>query len=230
MGGAALSLALTAAIAGPHAVTLLGHARISGDRVALGEIADLSPLPPSLRGPASRLLITIAPTGRHALALSAAEVTERARALMPALSPWLPTAAGKIDVDLEPETPRQAPRSVPCLAVKAPLAAGAEVAAADFAPALCEQAPQSHAFRYDAANGTMRAARDLATDERLAAPPSGDMAAVLPGDAVYIHTTIGHVAVARRVEAVEPAAAGRAVFVKADDGDVFSVPAPETSP
>src|SRR5580658_9654320 len=62
---------------------------LSRPQVTLGDVANLSLLPPALRPKASSLIVGWLDRGAEAR-FSANEVAARARALMPALGPWLP--------------------------------------------------------------------------------------------------------------------------------------------
>src|SRR6185312_1946481 len=71
------------------------EATVPGPQVALGQIADLSGLPAALRDRAADLPVATVAPGRT-LVVSARRLAERARGLLPALSPWLPEAGAGV--------------------------------------------------------------------------------------------------------------------------------------
>jgi hypothetical protein len=105
-----------------------------------------------------------------------------------------------------------------------PLTAGAVPTASDFAPAKCEAIRAASPFRYDVKIGAARSERDIQRGETVAAIPEFALAAVRPGQRLYIKTRTGPVTVQREVKAFQPAMPSRALFVEAADGTVFSAP------
>jgi len=192
--------------------------------VALGDLADLSRLPAALRGRAAALPIARVPAqGR--LVLTSQRLAERARALMPALGPWLaPGTDDAVVVRLAAEAPAPAAKSAPpagCQRVAHPVAAGAIPTVDDLAPATCEAGPAGEAFRYDPAAKAVRATRDLAPGETVAAVPRFAIAGVRPGQRLFLKTRVGPVVVEREVEALQPARPGGQLFVRSLDGAIF---------
>jgi hypothetical protein len=231
LGAAALiaMLAATSAQAGP--VVFASRVQLSSPRVTLGDIADLSGLPATLSNSAAALELTTVPPGRQEIVLSVQRSAERARALMPALQPWLADVSpGDIDAQVVRPAGLPAASARSCLVVEVALAAGAVATADDFLPDVCNAPPLRGAFRFDAASGTVRAARDLSVGDRVSMVPRADLASVLPGDRLSVTAWVGDVQVTRRVEVVQPAAAGRGVFVRTADNAVFAEPAPEGQP
>lgn len=88
------------------------HARVPGDMVRLGDVADVSSLPESLRDRAAST--PVARTGGQRRVLSSRRMSERARAAMPALSGWLPSSPDQlvqVDSDMVQEAPAQSART-----------------------------------------------------------------------------------------------------------------------
>lgn len=82
------------------------QARVSGDVVRLGDVADVSSLPELLRDRAAST--PVARMGAHRQVLSSRLMSERARAAMPALSAWMPSSSEQwvqVDSDGILETP-----------------------------------------------------------------------------------------------------------------------------
>lgn len=116
-----------------------------------------------------------------------------------------------------------------CLRVVRPVASGETVVLADVSPTSCEDGVE-RAFRIDPRWRTLTAVRDLQPGEVLSGAPSSTLAAVRPGDRLFLSIRVGPVTVEREVEAVQAARAGEAVFVRGADGRVFQAPAPEIAP
>ncbi|MET4682567.1 hypothetical protein [Brevundimonas faecalis] len=87
-------LALSLATSSP-AASLVFHSTADGDAEAVrfGDMADLSSLPSEMRAPAAALVIWRPVDGRRSVETTSASVAARARALLPALTPYLPAAA-----------------------------------------------------------------------------------------------------------------------------------------
>lgn len=82
------------------------RARVPGDVVRLGDVADVSPLPEALRDRAAST--PVARMGAQRQVLSSRVMSERARAAVPALSAWLLSSADQlvqVDSDMVSETP-----------------------------------------------------------------------------------------------------------------------------
>lgn len=211
----------------PSAITYDRDVEVAAAQITLDDVADLSPLPAPLRSKAGSLVLVRLPAARAAdVRFTSRQLSERARGLMPALAPWLPaTDDAVVRVRHSPSKP--APVAVGCLRTLPPVAAGAYPVAADFAAAPCGGTSAAAAFQYDRKTGLVRAARALAADEIVPAPPASTLAAVPPGQTLYLTATIGAVAVQREVVAVRAAGDGEPVTVRTRDGAVFSAPMSE---
>jgi len=115
-----------------------------------------------------------------------------------------------------------------CLRLAAPLAAGEVALRADVAPAACPAERAAPAFHYDSLGHTVRAVRDLAAGEVVPAVPVSLLAAVRPGQKLFVTARIGAATVAREVTALRAARAGEPVLVRGAGGDVFTVAEAET--
>ena len=217
--------------AGP--VVFAGAAQIDQPRIHLGDIANLSSLPPRLRDRAGSLTIANLPNGRDRMALSRKWTVERARALMPALAPWLTDDTDSaITVRLTKSAQSDADAHIPpsCLEAKRFIPAGSVATVDGFKPTTCDGAHLSRAFGFSASTRSVRTVRDLQSGERVASVPLSELAAVLPGERLYVTTRVGAVRIEREVKTIQPAATGQSLFVRADDGSVFSVPGPRSAP
>ncbi|WP_425999076.1 hypothetical protein [Caulobacter sp. DWR1-3-2b1] len=118
-----------------------------------------------------------------------------------------------------------------CLRVARPVAAGVLALDGDFEAAGCRGAePARRAFRRDRSLGYVVAARDLTPGEILAAPPLRLLAAWRPGQSIRLRVRAGQVTLERSVQVVRPAARGEPVFVRGNDGAVFSASAAMVAP
>lgn len=108
-----------------------------------------------------------------------------------------------------------------CMSATRPLSAGSVPSAEDFVAANCDGRSQS-AVRYDATMRTARLTRDLAPGDVIAEIPSSVMAAVSPGQKLYVNARVGPVLVQREVAALQPANPGQKLFVRAADGEVMT--------
>jgi hypothetical protein len=230
LGGALLTALIATGAPDAGAVVLARDAQVTGATITLGDLADLSRLPPALRARAKALPIAEMPQGRASMRLAEPFVVARAGALMPALAPWLGVSdGGLINVRLLREGP-VAMASAPCMTLRTAVARGAVATADALTPGRCDTALIARGFHYDAPTGAALAVRDLKPGEAVTPMAWGVIADAAPGERVYVTTSVGPVRVTRAVETLQPALAGRAVFVRADDGAIFSAPSPERRP
>lgn len=237
VGGFILALSLAApALAGPSMLTPRPAPVVAGQQVRLGDVIDLSSIPPGLRDLASPLVVARFRDGQTQLKTSTREVAARARAQLPALSIWL---ADGLDApvlvrrtgDAQPRPPARRPVvSRDCLVVTQAVPAGAYPLSSDFSPAVCDQTARRGAFSYDAQTKTVRAKRDLEPGEHIEAVPTSAFATVRAGQPLFLEAHVGPVLIQRQVQALRPAGPGRAVLVQAMDGAVFSAPMADIRP
>jgi hypothetical protein len=90
MGQMALSLALAAATpAGANTITFRDVVNVKGSTIALGDVADLEPIPAAVRVKASTLVLLTFDRKQKMQTIPHLALAARARALMPGLGPWL---------------------------------------------------------------------------------------------------------------------------------------------
>ena len=234
IGGGFIAAVLGALLGSAPAVSLAPSAEVEGPAVRLEALSRLETLPPQLRQAAAGLEIARFAPGQRRLVLPARELAARARADLPALTPFLPDPGpgvvvlqrtGALAARGRASSP---PAATACGRMRRALAAGAAPARGDVEAAPCAATPA--AWRYDARLGVARAARDLAAGETVAALPDAALASAAVGAPLYLRAGVGPVLVERMVRIVAPARAGAQVFVKAEDGAVFAVPAPQVRP
>lgn len=210
----------------PAVLAVRADATVAGAHVSLGDIADVSALPPGLRRDAAGLPIAAFGLNETKLALSVKDVVGRARALMPALARWLPAGQGTVTVRRIPLSTSKNEREARCVRVMRSVTSGALVSRADFGPTPCPAQPAKGDFRYDLRVRDLRISKTLKAGEVIAAPPASRVADVGPGQRLYVEATVGPVVVRRLVQAIQPGRAGGSLFVRASDGTVFSAPTP----
>jgi hypothetical protein len=115
-----------------------------------------------------------------------------------------------------------------CMKLVSPVAAGAYPVLADLEPAECT-APAAAAFVHDRTAASVRAIRDLAAGEIVAAVPLSSVAGIRPGQALVIEAHVGPVVIRRQVHALQAARPGEKLFVKAAEGAPFAIPYPENA-
>lgn len=110
-----------------------------------------------------------------------------------------------------------------CMRATHALMLGAVPKIGDLVTVDCGVAKPVSAVRYDTGLRAVRLVRIVHQDEIVAAIPDSMMAAVIPGQKLYIVVQVGAVVVQREVEALQPANPGQELFVRAADGQVMSV-------
>jgi hypothetical protein len=131
--------------------------------------------------------------------------------------------------------PRQ-PAPVPttsdfaCLRVLTSVAAGKVPAPADYQRVVCPPRRPAPAFRYDTATQSTRTMRPLAQSEVVPIFSEFSTNLVLPGQVLQLVTQSGPVRIVRQVEAMQAARSGERLFVKSNDGQIFSARYEAASP
>jgi hypothetical protein len=110
-----------------------------------------------------------------------------------------------------------------CLIALAAIPAGAAPVRGDFAAAPCA-AESSIALRYAPGSRAMRAVRDIAEGETIAAPPTSFLPDVRAGDTLFLVARVGTATVERQVVAAQPGRRGAVIFVRTPEGHVVSAP------
>jgi len=202
-------------------VVFADSALVDGQDVRLGEMADLSALPVELRARAAGVVVLRFAPGQWSVRTPVRRLAERARGQLPILAHWLPRDDARMVTVRRIFSPVAASAQTgPCMRLTAPLAAGASPRAADLEPAPCGARVTPRAFYFD--RGFARASHNLEAGTTVAALPTSAVAGVRPGDAILLFARVGPVAIERRVTAVQAAGAGQPVFVRGEDGEVFS--------
>ena len=108
-----------------------------------------------------------------------------------------------------------------CMTALAAIPAGATPVRADFAAAPCP-AESRPALHYEPAGGGVRAVRDIAAGETIAAPPASALPDVRAGEPLFLVARVGTALVERAVTAAQPGRAGQPLFVRTPEGRVFA--------
>jgi hypothetical protein len=216
-----------AIVVGASAGSTEGQVTVDRRAVTLGQVVDLSRLPPALRDRAATLEMAVIPETRSKLVLSRRRLIERARAMMPVLGPRLADGPDTmIEVRLAAAAREKPAAAAPaCMKALRDTPVNAVLGRDDFVAADCAHAPGDQPLGYDRAIGAARALRDIHQGEVIAAAPAAVLAAVRPGQILYVTTRVGPVQVTRAVQAAQ-ATTGGGVFVRTTGGSVFSAPAP----
>lgn len=242
VAGAILAIGLSTSTVSTDGTLGLRHdVQVDRAQVELADLLDLSPLPRALQPRAASVSVAMFRPGQTRMRFSAAWLKERARAQLPALTPWLKDVDGSSIVILLRDAGRSAPMITPapslrtlahttCLRVVQPVAANSIPTIDDFAAANCGEIPPSPVMAYDADHGVVRATHNLRVGELIAAPPAFALPVVRPGQRLYVRTRIGPVVIEREVEAVQAAWSDKPVFVKTTDQTVFSASFAESQP
>lgn len=221
----ALAIAVSAlSPAGTDPIAYRQQAVVTGEAVALADVADLSALPPDLRARAGALVVARFRPGQRQMAIQPGRLSEKARVLMPVLASRLPAAGSPIVVTRQ--TAVSAAPAQACLAAARSLAVGETPSLDDFQTAPCGPAALRTAFRYDAGLGAVRLTRALKPGETVVSPPASTFAGVRAGQALTLVVRVGPVQVQRQVLAARSSGRGKPVFVYGEDRKVFSAPAP----
>lgn len=114
-------------------------------------------------------------------------------------------------------------QTAPCLRALSTLSKGSMAETAAFVPVACPAAVGGGAYEYDRSSGITRLARDVAQGEVLRSFPDYGGESVLPGETLTLVLSIGHVRVARAVEALQRGGPGARLFVRTPDGKILAV-------
>ena len=113
--------------------------------------------------------------------------------------------------------------AVTCLVALAPIPAGAAPVRGDFASAHCA-AESSIALRYEPGSRAVRAVRDIAEGETIAAPPASLLPDVRAGDSLFLVARVGTATVERQVVAAQSGRRGGTIFVRTSEGHLVAAP------
>lgn len=219
----------------PAAVALQSDVIVQDPQVELGELMNLSHLPPALSLRAASLPITRFQPGETQMMLSTQRLAERARALMPALGPWLSnTSAGSITVHLAPAKRSREETGIAtqarCMRLEHAVSENVVIAEDDVSAAPCPASSPDRPVRYDRLDRVARATRALSAGETISEIPQFALAVVRPGEHLFVEAHIGAVIVSQEVEALQAAGPGRSIFVRTADGQVVAAPGPGVTP
>lgn len=226
-----LSMAPTSEIAAsraPCAVRNDAAIDLSRRSIRIGDIVDLSCLAPDLRHSVAALELAQTPPRFQEVELSHAAIASLARRRAPILE------------DLEGDDERillvrfanveggdeSAPTAQDCFSLAAPLRDGAIVTGEVLSPASCTDTPGAVPLFFDRRSGAVRARGDLAQGAYLGRIDVPTHRYPDAGDALSLIVPIGPVVVRRVVVALEPAPRGGALFVRDEDGEIFSAQLP----
>lgn len=189
--------------------------------VTLGEVVDLAGLDAGLRSRAARIPVGRVPPRRDAMTLSGATIAARARAHMAVLD----NAQGlvfprQVVVRYRPEAVEH-PTPL-CLRALEDVPEDMVLRSAAFEDAPCASSSASPDFRFDAGRRAVIANRPLPKGTVIARYRGHGTVAAYAGERVDLVSVVGPVAVTRTVTALQSAGPDDRLFVRTDEGEVFS--------
>jgi len=188
--------------------------------IRVRDAVQLDCVPASQRGHIGELVVAALPLGAREIQISRQALATLARRRVPGLGELaigdsntaIAFRSSHINVD---------PDAV-CYALARPVRAGEAITLDALSQATCDGASRPSLIRYDSDSGVVRAQTDLEAGlylGRLHVPPHrfADI-----GDQVVLTETVGVVRIDRAVEALQAAPFGGAIFVRDEDGEIFS--------
>jgi flagella basal body P-ring formation protein FlgA len=109
-----------------------------------------------------------------------------------------------------------------CLRVRVPIAANVFPDAASFESVACAATQVVPAFDHDATAQITRTARILLPGEIVPLYPEFGADIIRPGETLQLVARSGAVRIVRQVQALQSARSGERLFVKSNDGQIFS--------
>lgn len=156
-------------------------------------------------------------------------LTQRAlKSLIHRRVPGIAFAASTSDADTrELRIARKAPDGAPtpnCFSARKPIAKGAVVSRSDLSRSTCEETPETaRTVRFDRTDNVLRATREIDSGEPVGAFAPPDMT-YDRNEPLMLSVGIGPVRIERQVTALQPFTSGETVFVRDQDGQIFSLP------
>jgi hypothetical protein len=205
-------------------VPLQEMVHVAGDRLTLGDIANLDALPDSMREMAAGLVLMRFRNGHVPPRVSRGFLMNRAKRLMPALGRWLP---GRHEGYVSLTGGRQAADAGTsggpgCLQALRPVAAGALADEDSFAEAACGGGDVVRAFGFDRSTGAVRVIRALTPGQLVVRFAGYGEGGVVAGDILILRAGSGPVVVEREVITLQSARSGAQVFVRTAEGEVLA--------
>ncbi|WP_201644655.1 flagella basal body P-ring formation protein FlgA [Paraburkholderia metrosideri] len=216
-----------------HAVT-----DIASDVVRLGDIADLSPLPPMWQRQAANLAVARLRGTDSRTVIESARLAENARRQMPAIAPWLQVQNTQAVVIVKRSSslenvPTGGPGAEPpprCLELLRDVAQGNAIALDSVRAVACPREAVLHRAHYDEKSRLARAAADLAHGELLPSIATQRLAQVSRGEQIRTMVQTGAITVTRTGTALTDGAHGRITVIAAGNRDIVAVPATVSTP
>ncbi len=217
---------LAALAAGVCALSPLEAITLDTPDVRISDVVVLDCVAPAERAPLGALVIARAPSHAREIDIDRAALTRLVSRRAPSLGPRVAAASGSIQLRFPVRSEIEIER--PCYAAARALRPGEAVRASDLLASECP-AERTPSLRYDPRDGLVRAARTIAAGERLGvvAPLAAEL--VEQGDTLTLVSRSGPVIVEREVRAAQSARAGEAIFVRDNEGRIFSAPFPRAA-
>lgn len=197
---------------------------LPGREIRVGDVVDLACVTGHDRATIAGLVIAEIPAAATTTELSRAALKSLARRRVPGLF-FTPDPDDAQLVTLHGPAEKQKSGEAPtCARTRAPISAGAIITSALVEPVPCDaDEPTGPQVYYDRLHGVPRAIANLPAGAGLGriAVPAGAYDA---GETLRLAITTGAVRIEREVEAVQPAIAGKDIFLRDANGVVFASP------
>lgn len=217
----ALLLAATGASA-TVGLTPASEVALPDRRIRLGDVADLSALPPAERRRLAPRVIAAIPAGRGGIVLTRQALAGLVRRSVPGLALGAEANGAPLTFTVAEPAGDRLERS--CARLTRPVEAGAAVSGEDLEPVSCSAGRTAADLRFDRLNRIVRAGGPLAAGTFLGRVSVGPAPSVDKGDKLSLVVTAGPVRVSREVVAMQPGRAGGKLFVRDSEGNVTSAP------
>ncbi len=197
---------------------------ISGREIRLADLSAVPGFGDAARSRFADRVVAALPMGRGVLAVRADALAELTSRRLPALAPISPAADALVLIRRSAVAQAGAAGDRSCAVLGSPVALGEAVTPDDVTPAACDPASPTGPVRYSREDGSTRAAADLAVGTYMGRLSARAPAEVTRGSGLTIVSSIGAVTIRREVEALQPARRGGRLFVRDEDGEIFSLP------
>lgn len=222
---------------GASPLHLYSEPKVYSAHVVLKDVVDLSRLSPNIRQRVSEIPVFELRADQQEFRISKQDLAQYVRRQVPGLIVWSFKADDGSVMIHRMDKPSSSPAlsstgqpPVACMEVIRPIAAGVALTADDVAPAVCPGSSVDRRVRYDRSMRLARSTRDLLPGDIIGRVPDFALARIRTGEIVRLRSQVGTVIVERKVMALQPGRTGKQFFVKADDGNIFSVTSLEVTP
>jgi flagella basal body P-ring formation protein FlgA len=195
---------------------------LPGREIRLGDVADLSGLPPAARARLAPRIVAVIPAGRTGITLTRESLRTLVRRSVPALD--LRTGPGEAAIAFRAAASSEDRPAPACAELARSLADGAALSNEDLVPVACRDHAAMPPLRFDRLNRVVRAEGAIAAGTYLGRISAPSAVAVDKGDKLSLVASAGPVRVSRDVVALQAGRPGGRLFVRDAEGNVTSAP------